>query len=214
MKLSLDADVYSLDGHYGTLTHLIVNPGSSSVSHIAVKKSQSKKHPLVKIDSVNVSVPDCVVLDCDHRELDEMTEFIRAEFVRADPDRYFEKFRMDSYMDFLGKALSFPFVNLAAGSVIEHDVELIPYGELSVRRGTDVLDNQGKEVGTIDEFIVTEAEDKISHFIMREDHLFGDKEVTIPLSAIEKFSEDAVQLKLSSAEILELPHIRVKRWWE
>ena len=59
----------------------------------------------------------------------------------------------------------------------------IPPGELAVRRGTRVEATDGY-VGKVDEFVVNPDNGHITHLVMREGHLWGKKDVTIPLSAM------------------------------
>ena len=51
----------------------------------------------------------------------------------------------------------------------------------------------------------------ITHLIMREGHLWGEKDVTIPVSNIERIEEDTVYLNLHKKDIEALPTIPVRR---
>jgi sporulation protein YlmC with PRC-barrel domain len=68
-------------------------------------------------------------------------------------------------------------------------------------------------VGKVDEFLVSPNNNHITHLVLREGHLWGKKDVTIPVSEIEKITEDAVYLKLDKKAIEKLPAIPVKRLW-
>ena len=65
----------------------------------------------------------------------------------------------------------------------------------------------------MDELIVDPESDHLTHLVMREGHLWGQKDVAIPVSEIERIEEDTVYLKLSKDEIGALPAVRVRRWW-
>ena len=80
------------------------------------------------------------------------------------------------------------------------------------RRNTTVKATDG-DVGKVDEFLVDPRNDSISHLVLREGHLWGEKDVTIPVSEIDKINEDAIMLKLTKKEIELLPSIQVKHWW-
>lgn len=95
--------------------------------------------------------------------------------------------------------------------VLEH--EHIPTGEIVIRRGTPVNATDG-QVGKVDEFLVDPVNDRISHLILREGHLWGQKEVTIPVSEIEEITEEAVYLKIDKESIDKLPAIPVTRRWK
>ena len=81
--------------------------------------------------------------------------------------------------------------------------EVIPAGELAVERGTRVEATDG-HIGQVDEFLVNSVTDRITHLGLREGHLWGEREVTIPVSQIDRIEEGVVYLKLDerSAEAL------------
>ena len=88
----------------------------------------------------------------------------------------------------------------------------IPPGELAVRRGTRVEATDGF-VGKVDEFLVNPENGHITHLVMREGHLWGQKDVTIPLSAMADTHGDTVFLRLDKHQIESLPTVPVHRRW-
>ena len=91
--------------------------------------------------------------------------------------------------------------------------ERIPTGEVVIRRGTHVKATDG-DVGKVDEFLVDPENDVITHLILREGHLWGKKDVTIPVSEIDKIAEEAVYLKLDKKAIETLPTVPISRKWK
>jgi sporulation protein YlmC with PRC-barrel domain len=94
----------------------------------------------------------------------------------------------------------------------EEKRKAIPPGELAVRRGARVRATDGR-MGRVDEFVIVPESGHITHMILREGHLWGDKEVTIPVSDIAEIEEGVVHLKLNKAQVEALPAIKVKRTW-
>jgi sporulation protein YlmC with PRC-barrel domain len=88
--------------------------------------------------------------------------------------------------------------------------EAIPADELAVRRGAAVEATDG-HVGHVDAFLVDPENDHITHLILGEGHLWGQKDVTIPVSEIERIEEDHVYLKLDKHSIEELPSVPMRR---
>jgi sporulation protein YlmC with PRC-barrel domain len=88
----------------------------------------------------------------------------------------------------------------------------IPPGELTVRRGTRVEATDGY-VGKVDEFVVNPENGHITHLVMREGHLWGQKDVIIPLSAMRDNRQDTVFLKLDKHQIESLPTFPLHRRW-
>ena len=94
---------------------------------------------------------------------------------------------------------------------LEH--EHIPVGEVAIRRGTSVEATDGR-IGKVDEFLVHPENDVITHLVLREGHLWGKKDVTIPVSEIDKIAEEAVYLKLDKKAVEALPTVPVRRNWK
>ena len=112
-----------------------------------------------------------------------------------------------------GQFYYFPFVT-PQGTVrfpVKH--LQIPPGELAVIRGTRMEATDGF-VGKVDEFVINPENSHITPLVMREGHLWGKKDVIIPLSAIGDTREDTMFLKLDKHEIESLPTFPLKRHWE
>jgi|SRR3989304_214919 len=84
--------------------------------------------------------------------------------------------------------------------------------DLAVRGGTRVKATDGY-VGHVDEFVVNPENCHITHLVMREGHLWGQKDVIIPLSAMGETREDTVFLKLDKHQIESLPTFLLHRRW-
>jgi hypothetical protein len=54
--------------------------------------------------------------------------------------------------------------------------------------------------------------DHITHFVLERGHLWGRREVTVPISAVESVASDIVKLTLSKDEVGDLPSHKVHRW--
>jgi sporulation protein YlmC with PRC-barrel domain len=73
----------------------------------------------------------------------------------------------------------------------------MPPGELSVSPVTRVEALDG-HVGQVDEFLVNPQTGQMTHLALREGHLWGQKDVTIPVAQIDHISDDAEFLKLDT----------------
>ena len=92
------------------------------------------------------------------------------------------------------------------------EYQQIPPGELAVSRGTRVEATDGY-IGKVDEFVVNPETSHITHMVMREGHLWGQKDVIIPLSAMGENRDDTVFLKLDKHQVESLPAFPVSRRW-
>ena len=89
----------------------------------------------------------------------------------------------------------------------------IPRGELAVHRGMHVHASDG-HVGTVDELVVDSEGEIITHLLMRKGHLWGKKDIAIPVSDIEEIYSDTVNLKVDKKSVKEYPIVPVKRHHE
>jgi hypothetical protein len=65
-------------------------------------------------------------------------------------------------------------------------------------------------LGEVDGFVVDGGH--ITHFVLERGHLWGKREITIPIGAVAKVENDAVSLSLSKAQVDDLPAVHVHRW--
>jgi hypothetical protein len=64
-------------------------------------------------------------------------------------------------------------------------------------------------LGKVDGFVVDDTH--ITHFVLERGHLWGKREITIPIGAVAKVENDAVSLSLSKDQVEDLPSVRVHR---
>lgn len=200
MKIPLNAKVQCADGMGGRVVQVIVNPITRKMTHVVVEE---KKLPhierLVPSQSVVETGDDLITLNCSRQELGQMAPLIESEFLWAEIPGLDEAYPY----------LLHPYV--IPGRLATKQ-ESMPPGELGISRGTRVHATDGK-VGWVDEFVVIPTNGEITHLLLREGHLWGCKEVTIPVSAIEGIEERTVHLKLDKRGVQALPSVPVKRPW-
>jgi sporulation protein YlmC with PRC-barrel domain len=196
--IPLNADVECSDGACGKVTYVIVNPTTQKITHFVINtKVVSPSERLVPIDWIKKAKPDVIRLNCAKGKLSQTKPF------KAD-----ELFKLDR-PDYLTPSFMWPFI-LPETMVTTISREQIPFGELAVSRGAQVEALDG-HVGQVDEFLLNAEGEHITHLVMREGHLWGKKDILIPISAIDHLDQDKVFLKLNKREIESLPDIPVKR---
>jgi hypothetical protein len=197
MDISINAKVSCLDGPCGQSILVILKPTTQEITHLVISNEAiPETEYLVAIDLIAESSPDNIRLNCSIEDLAKMPVFARSQFVPSD----LIGFAGSSYM-------MWPYyVPMAA--YISREMEHIPAGELAIRRGARVEASDG-HAGRVDEFLINPENDCISHLVMREGHLWGRKDVTIPISDIDHFADNTVYLKLNKQAIENLPGIPV-----
>jgi sporulation protein YlmC with PRC-barrel domain len=156
------------------------------------------------------TIAETIQLRCSKAELVKMEPFLKTKYV--------EQMLSDSYFEYgegtngLGGHYYMPYVTPDMTVQVPVDEPQIPPGELMVCRGTRISASDGY-VGHIDEFVVNPQNGRITHLVMREGHLWGQKDVIIPVSAMGETIEDTLFLKLDKQQIEALPTFPLQRRW-
>jgi sporulation protein YlmC with PRC-barrel domain len=200
MEIPINVDVRCTDELCGKSFCIILNPITDQITHLAV---EGKDFPYVKrlvpMQKIKETTPDSIQLSCDLYEYMTMPEFIQTEFIIPDPYGGNEE---------IPTTMLLPYAMVVGTVTIEH--ERIPPNELAIRRGTPVLATDG-HVGQVDEFLVDAKSEHITHLVLREGHLWGKRDVSIPVSQIDNIEKDAVYLKTSKQEVESLPTLPIHR---
>ena len=199
MEIPIDAEVRTADGPFGRSTYVILNPATDIVTHVVVRSDESPHGEfVVPIELITESTRHKIQLRCTDEELLESDPFSELEFMRVDIPH-----------QVVGTTMLQPFT-VPQKEVITHEHERIPPGELAVRRGTRVDASNG-HIGHVNEFLIDPVNGHITHMILREGHLWGKRDVTIPIAQIDRIAEGTVHLKLDKQTVEELPAIPVHR---
>jgi sporulation protein YlmC with PRC-barrel domain len=183
---------------------VVLNPITRRVTHVVVKEdSFPRLERLVPVELVAETSPDQIHLTCSRQELHALESFVETEFLPGE-------FPYAPYA--LSEFRVWPYI-LPDDELVPMEHERVPPGELAVHRGSRVRATDG-DVGQVDEFLVDRESGHITHLVLREGHLWGQKDVLVPVSEIGQVDEDRVYLTLSKEEIANLPTIPVRRWHE
>ena len=165
---------------------------------------------IVPVDVVTATTADTIGLRCSKAELEKMDPFVQTEYIEEKMPQIYPGYGGGYYG--MGTLYYWPYASYERTVNVPVEHLQIPPGELAVRRGTRVEATDGF-VGKVDEFLVNPENGHITHLVMREGHLWGQKDVTIPLSAMGDTREDTVFLKLDKQQIESLPTVPVHRRW-
>jgi hypothetical protein len=214
METSVQAQVECTDGVCGRSVYLLINPVIEQVTHVVVREDSSPHTEyIVPVGAVSATVADTIQLTCSKAELEQMDPFVKTGFVEIKlhdvsiPSSGVGNFGM-------GSSLYWPYVVSDRRVHVPVEHLQIPPGELAVRRGTRVEATVGY-VGHVDDFLVNPENGHITHLVMREGHLWGQKDVIIPVSALGDTRDDGdtVFLRLDKQQIGALPTFPVRRSW-
>jgi sporulation protein YlmC with PRC-barrel domain len=200
MDIPMNAEVRCTDGPCGTSNCVILNPITDQVTHVAVEgNSFPYVKRLVPVEKIKETTSNMIQLNCDLYEYVTMPEFIQSEFIIPSPYGGNEE---------IPTTMLFPYAMVLGTMTIEH--ERIPPNELAIHRGTPVEAKDGR-VGHVDEFLVEPKSGHITHLVLREGHLWGKKDISIPVSKIDRIEKDTVYLKINKQEVEDLPFLPIHR---
>ncbi len=213
MEIPLNAEVECTDGVFGRSEYVLMNPVIDQVTHLIVKQSGSPNTEyVVPLASVVETKANTIRLRCSKAELEKMEPFIKTTYIEDSmPTRNFDNAGVARGMG-MGTNYYLPYVTFERTFQTPMEQQQIPGGELALRRGTRVEATDGI-IGKVDEFVVNPKDGAITHLVMREGHLWGKKEVVIPLSALGTTLNDTVFLKLTKLQVESLPTYPLQRRW-
>lgn len=210
--IPLKAKVSCTDGLVGNSTAVVINPINNRITHLVVARTAYSDH-MVPIEHVVKSDHESIELDLSKRDLAKFPTFKALQYVGSVPyDPAFQDY--PSYQGSHGGAWQSPYVTMDYAVVdmgpTAVEVERVPFGELSVHRGDQVNASDGK-VGIMGEFVVDSDDGHVSHLVLQKGHLWGKREVTVPVDLIDKKEDGIVYLKIDKEALKDLPSVKVKR---
>jgi sporulation protein YlmC with PRC-barrel domain len=201
--IRINAEVRCADGARGQCTHVIADPTTGELTHLVVKANwPPRPERLVPMEQVVETTSELVRLRCTADELRSMDAFVTTQYVEATRPAY--------YYESKGVYALPHELSVEERILVPETVEQVPAGELALRRGARV-EATDKPIGRVDELILDPKSHRVTHLVLREGHLWGQKEVTIPVSEIALVEEDTVRLKLDAKSVEALPATSVRR---
>lgn len=197
MDIPIDVEVFCTDGKCGRSTGVVLKPKTEEVTHLIVReKDVPHEEILVPVAAVGATTPDSINLSYTRDKVDELQRFMETKYVEVDIPRY------------AGGVYTLAPYTYAEAEVLPVRQQAVPEGELAVQRGAQVEATDG-HVGRVDEFLMDPESERITHLVLQEGHLWGKKDINIPVSEIDRIEGNTVHLKIDKQAIEELPAISV-----
>lgn len=198
MDIPMDVEVFCTDGKCGRSAGVVLKPKTEEVTHLIVKeKDAPHEEILVPVEAVGATTPDSINLSLTRDMVDKQQRLMETEYVEVNIPRY------------AGGVYSLAPYSYAESEILPVRRESVPGGELAVRRGARVNATDG-QVGHVDEFLVDPESERVTHLVLQEGHLWGKKDVSIPVSEIERIGDNTVHLKIDKRAIGALPAVPVR----
>ncbi len=230
-KFAIGAEAICTDGTCGEVSRVVVDPVARALTHLVVEpKHRRGLGRLVPIALVDVTTGDeptgDIHLGCTMGEFDQLDPAEETEFLPGG----------GGYGGYgTEQAFSWPYYGLGGAGMIggsnmglggmasegslggmglgnatqavTHD--MVPAGEVAVHRGDQVHAADG-HIGKVQGFIVDPSDHSVTHVLLQEGHLWGRKEVAIPIASVTHV-DSGIQLRLTKQEVGDLPAVEIDR---
>ena len=203
----IGADIGCTDGTCGRISRVIVDPIAEVVTHLVVEpRHEHGLGRLAPVDLVDATTGE-VRLRCTLAEFGQLDLAEETRFVTAANDYQGYGPGQAAYWPYYGQAgLGLGMaggVGLApAGRPQAVIYDTVPAGEVDVRRGDHVHATDG-EIGRVQGLVIDPASYHVTHVLLQEGHMWGRKEVAIPISAVAS-TDDGIRLKIAKQDVQDL----------
>lgn len=210
----IGADASCTDGPCGRLIRVVVNPVNRTITHLVVGPKHEHGQAVDRLVPVNLAsvTADGILLSRTKAEFDKLDPAEETHFVVGTRHPGYEEHQV----------FSLPYRGLggvwtegqgwdtggnhgARRQTVTYDS--VPLGEVQVHRGEHVHATDG-EIGRVEGLVTDSDGQRVTHVLLQEGHLWGRKEVAIPISAVTGV-ETGILLNLSKQEVEDLPPVAI-----
>lgn len=200
-EYTIGATVTATDGDCGTLVRLVLDPIAEVVTHLVIEPPHhhgpARLVPLELFDPAGIT-GDRLRLRGTVADLSRLDAADETHFMPPPPG--YTPLDQTLVWPYYGGGAAVP-PGMAGMVTAEH----LPVGEVDVRRGDGVHAADG-EIGRVEGLVVTRSDRQVTHVLLQEGHVFGRKEVAIPISAVRTMS-NGVQLSITKEQVRDLPAV-------
>jgi hypothetical protein len=209
MEFTLGAKASCSDGHCGVLSRTIFDPASRTLTHLViVPRRHAAAGRLVPIE-LAASAGGEISLRCTRAEFDQLDPAEEVELVQGVD--YAGGYGPDAVMGYgnvgsmgVGGSVS----GMGIGMGLGHHTptvtsDNVPEGEGEVALHARVHAADGL-IGQLKGFIVDQGDHRVTHILLREGHLWGRREIAIPVGAVAS-ADPVIRLSITKKQVGELP---------
>jgi sporulation protein YlmC with PRC-barrel domain len=179
------------DGPCGEVRRIIFDPAAGEVTHLVIGPEHGQQlSRLVPVDLVDLADSE-IRLRC-----------TTAEFGDLDPAEDREVAEQAHLEAAPATSTIYTGIPRPERIIVK---EVVPVGEAQLEPGDHIHALDG-EIGQVEGFLVDPA-DRVTHVLLKEGHLWGRKEVAIPVSAVTG-ARDGIRLNMTKKQVEDLPPAR------
>ena len=210
-QFTIGTEASCSDGAVGTLSRVIVDPVAEAVTYLVVEPEHGRENGrLVPLDLVDAAAGE-IRLRCTKAEFENLAPAEETQYIPATSD----------YGGYGPGQIGFmPYYGLGAGMIVPRfglggdlpaqviTTDAVPLGEVEVRRGEAVEATDG-DIGHVQGLVIDPGSRRVTHVLLQEGHLWGRKDVAIPISAVAS-TVDGIKLKIAKQDVQDLPPVDIE----
>ena len=168
---------------------MIIDPAAGTVSHLVIEPGHRREAGrLVPLELVDTTAGE-IRLRCTLAQFDRLEHAAERDMVEGLANVGGGLIGMEYGTDLAHR-----------GTVVEN---VVPVGETEVGPGEHVHALDG-EIGRVQGFLVNPDDHQVTHVLLQEGHLWGRKEVAIPISAVTQV-DGGIRLNITKKQVEDLP---------
>jgi hypothetical protein len=216
IQFTIGARVRSTDGEVGHLIWVVADRGTTpwAITHLVVEPAHrsglGRFVPLSHVTEVDPKSGAITLTDSEKEftQLDsaEMTEFVPGSeaYETYGPAQFVTRPYYADEVNFSGNAVPETALTVTADAPL-------PDGDRGVAVHAVTAHATDGSIGQVEGLVIDPGTHQVTHVLLQEGHLWGRKDVAIPLSAVRDLDDDGLQLTVTKQEIGELPPVPVAR---
>ena len=199
-SFTIGAGASCSDGVCGHVARVVVDPLTRAVTYLVVEpKHRSGCGRLVPLDLVDAATGEirlgCTLAEFEKLDPAEETRFLPGTSGYAGYDQE--------------QVLIMPYYNMGMAEAycgpMTVTYDAVPLDEVEVRRGEHVHATDG-HIGRVQGLVIDSDSHHVTHVLLQEGHLWGRKEVAIPIGAVTGV-DDGIRLNLTKQQVHDLPPV-------
>lgn len=211
-EFTIGAKASCSDGFCGEVTRMIIDPAARTVTHLVIKpKHRGQDGRLVPLELVDTASGE-IRLRCTLGEFDQLEPAEEVDPVEGVDygGGYGAAESVQGYGGTGSMGVGGSVSGMPIGASLGHRTPLVvqdvvPEGEAELRPGEHVHAVDG-HIGQVQGFVVDPDNHQMTHILLQEGHLWGRKEVAIPISAVTGV-DDGIRLNITKKQVEELPPV-------
>jgi sporulation protein YlmC with PRC-barrel domain len=209
-QFTIGTEVRCSDGPIGKISRVIIDPVAEALTHLAVEpEHRPDLGRLVPLDLVDTSGGE-IRLRCTKAEFENLDPAEDTQIIPASDGYGGYGAGQVGYMPYYGLeggGMAVPGIGGGYGAIEPQVVatDSVPLGEVEIRRGDCVQATDG-DIGRVQGLVIDPGSRHVTHVLLQEGHLWGKKEVAIPISAVAS-TRDGIQLTITKRQVGDLPPV-------